>query len=389
MSDANRTILRYVEEVAWGEVPAGPPTFTNLRETGEGLKGTKQTEVSEEIRSDRQIPGIIRTGIGAEGDLNFELSYASYDPFFLAVLMASAFSASVSVASGVAVTVAAAAGTFTLGAGTWDNTPSVGEWVRFRGFPTNAGNNGVFKVSAASATVITVSNKDGLVDEAGVTINAETAKQAVNGVAEKSFSIEREHTDLTNIFELYRGLMPASMSLEIPVDGRITGSFSFMGKDEQATTATAGDGSPNAANDNEILSSANNIRWINISHGSVCLFSGTIEVTNNLREIRCAGELSPHDLGIGRFAVTGDLELLFQDHTQKSRYLAHTEAGFAVAIQATDGAVIVFEVPSFQMSDDETVAGGVDTELVESISFEAFMNATEDITMRIALFDAP
>jgi len=396
MSDANRTVLRYVEETTWGEVPAGPPKFTNLRETGESLKGSKQTEVSEEIRSDRQIPNVIRTGIGAEGDLNFEYSYASYHDFLRALLMAAAWASAVTVASAAQVDVTAASGTFTHSVA-WDTPPTVGSWVRVSGYTgAYVGNNGYFKVATSAAGVFTVSNKDNMVDAAGQTgITIIQGASIVNGVAPTSFAIEREHEDLTNVLELYRGMMVESLSLDIPVDGRITGSFGFMGKDEQAKTATSGDGSPNAANENDIVSSANDIQFINIDHGSVCLMSGSIEVTNNLRAIRCAGELANHAIGVGRFGVTGDLELLFEDNTQKAKYLAHTAAGIAVAIEdgMTSGALglgngTVLEIPSFQMSDDETAAGGVDTELAESISFEAFMNPTEDITMRIIIWPA-
>jgi len=395
MSDANRTVLRYYEEATWGEI-TGNPKMTNLRETGESLKGTKQTEVSEEIRSDRQIPGIIRTGIGAEGDLNFEYSYASYHDFLRALLMAAAWSSAVTVATAAQVDVTAATGTFTH-ATAWDTAPTVGQWVRVSGYTgAYVANNGYYKIATSAAGTFTVSNKDNLVDAAGQTgITIKQGAQIVNGVTPVSFSIEREHEDLTNIFELYRGMMPESMSLDIPVDGRITGSFSFMGKDEQALSATSGDGSSTAANENDIVSAANDIQFINVDHGSVCLMSGSIEVTNNLRPIRCAGELANHAIGTGRFGVTGDLELLFEDHTQKDKYLAHTEAGMAIAIEdaMTSGVLglgngTLFEIPSFQMGDDETVAGGVDTELSESISFEAHMNATEDITMRIVIWPA-
>ena len=395
MSDANRVTLRYWEESTWGEI-TGTPKFTDLRISGESLKGTKQTEVSEEIRSDRQIPSIIRTGIGAEGDVNIELSMVTYEDFFRALFMAAAWSSAVTVMSSGTVGVVAATGVFTHGTG-WDNTPTAGQWVRIAGMAT-AGNNGYFKVAATPAptgTTFAVSNKDDLVDEAGASANIVQGAQIVNGVAETSFAFERQPEDLSNVFMQYTGMMPASFSLDIPVDGRITGAFSWLGKQELSSTATAGDGSPNAVNDNPVVSSANDVQFINIDHGSVCLMSGSVEISNNLRDIRCAGELSLNSIGVGRFMVTGELELLFLNLTQKNKYLAHTASGFAIAIEdgETTGALsvgnaMVLEIPSYQMSDDETVAGGVDTEVVESISFESFMNPTENITARMVVWPA-
>jgi len=398
MSDSNRVALRYWEESTWGVI-TGNPKMTNLRFTSESLKGTKSTEVSDEIRSDRQIPDIIRTGIMAEGDINTELSMVSYEDFFRALFMAAAWSSAATVVSAAAVDVTAASDLFTIAAGTWTTTPTAGQWVRVSGYTGAAAvNNGYFKVAATPApttTTFTVSNGDDLVDAVGSAETIIQGAQIVNGVAETSFSIEREFTDLTNIFSLFTGMMVSSYSLEIPVDGRITGTFSFMGKQEEAKTATSGDGSPNAVNDNPVVSSANDIQFINVDYGSVCLVSGSIEITNNLREIRCAGELALNSVGIGRFGVTGDLELLFTSLAQKNKYLAHTASGFAVAIEdgETTGALglgnaMVLEIPSYQQADNETVAGGVDSEVVESISFEAYMDPTENITARLVVWPA-
>ncbi len=399
MSDANRTALRYDEEASWGEV-TGTPTFIDLRETGESLKGTKQTEVSEEIRDDRQIPGVIRTGVGAEGEINFEYNYATYHDFILALLGSAAFSAATVQASAVAVSLVASTGVFTVDAATWTVTPTAGTWVRISGYlTTEVANNGYYKVAVSPApttTTFAVVNKDDLVDAAAAAaITIKTGAQATNGVADKSFTIERENVDLTTTFQHYLGMKVESMSLDIPVDGRITGSFGFMGKQEIVAAATVGDGSPTAANENDIVSSANDIQFINIDESGICLMSGSIEVTNNLRPIRCAGEIANHEIGIGRFGVTGDLELLFEDNTQKTKFLAHTEINIAIAIEdaMTTGALglgngTIIEIPSAQFSDDETVAQGVDTELSESTSFEALMNTVEDITMRFIIWPA-
>jgi len=398
MGDANRVTLRYWEESTWGEI-TGTPTFTDIRMVSEGLKGTKQTEMSEEIRSDRQIPGIIRTGEASEGPVNFELSMVTYEDWFRGLFMAAAFSAGVAVLTAEAVNVTGATNLFTKAATTWDTTPTAGMWVRVSGFTGgDAVNNGYFKVSVSPApttTAFTVDNGDDLIDATGSAETITQGAQIVNGVALTSFAIERENEDLSGVFMQYLGMTPSSFTLDIPVDGRITGNFTFMGKQEQTSAVTAGDGSPTATNDNPVVSSANDIQFINIDHGSVCLMSGSVEITNNIREIRCAGELSLNSVGAGRFGITGDLELLFTSLTQKDKYLAHTASGFAIAIEdaETGGALalgngMVLEIPSYQMSDDETVAGGVDTEVVESISFEALMDPTELITARLVVFPA-
>lgn len=85
MSDASRAQLYYVEEAAWGTTPAS--ALKALRMTGESLKQATDTTVSNEIRSDRQVPDVVRVGARAEGDVNFELSYGTFDELLEGALM--------------------------------------------------------------------------------------------------------------------------------------------------------------------------------------------------------------------------------------------------------------------------------------------------------------
>lgn len=84
MSESNRMAFRYLKEVTWGTTPAS--ALKTLRITGESLSTQSQTVESAEIRSDRQLRDLIRTGISGSGDVNFELSYGTLDEFLEAVL---------------------------------------------------------------------------------------------------------------------------------------------------------------------------------------------------------------------------------------------------------------------------------------------------------------
>lgn len=72
------TRVAYVAESAWGTTPA-TPTFKVLRVTGTGLRTTKQTDTSKEIRADRNVTDEFQLGQDANGSYNFELSYATLD----------------------------------------------------------------------------------------------------------------------------------------------------------------------------------------------------------------------------------------------------------------------------------------------------------------------
>ena len=69
--------LRYIEELTFGETPAG--NMNALRHTSCGLAVNKDTFQSAELRTDRQISDLRHGDIQVGGPIAMELSYAEYD----------------------------------------------------------------------------------------------------------------------------------------------------------------------------------------------------------------------------------------------------------------------------------------------------------------------
>jgi hypothetical protein len=82
---SNRTAIRYIAEVTPGTTPA-TPALKELRFTGESLGKNITNVKSNEIRSDRNISGLIPTDVEIGGDINGEMSYGTYDDFIEAAL---------------------------------------------------------------------------------------------------------------------------------------------------------------------------------------------------------------------------------------------------------------------------------------------------------------
>lgn len=85
MADGSRHNLSYIEEATRNVTPA-TPVFKPIRHTGTTLALSKDTVQSEEIRSDRQIADFRHGAYKVGGDVNIELSYASFDDILEAVL---------------------------------------------------------------------------------------------------------------------------------------------------------------------------------------------------------------------------------------------------------------------------------------------------------------
>lgn len=84
-ASSNLTRLRVIKETAFGTTPTTGAS-TDIRFTGESLNFSLQTETSKEIRADRQIADLIQTGAETSGDIQFEMSYGTFDDFIAAAL---------------------------------------------------------------------------------------------------------------------------------------------------------------------------------------------------------------------------------------------------------------------------------------------------------------
>lgn len=81
-ADASATRLAVVPETTWGTTPS-TPSFTSLRITGETLAPVKETVRTNELRADRNVTDEIMTARSSSGEINFELSYGTFDhPLF-------------------------------------------------------------------------------------------------------------------------------------------------------------------------------------------------------------------------------------------------------------------------------------------------------------------
>ena len=83
-AEASQTRLAYVAEAIIGTTPA-TPSFKTARYVSEGIKFTKQTVISDEIRADGNVTDIIDVGRAVEGPVAFELSYGTFDDFLESV----------------------------------------------------------------------------------------------------------------------------------------------------------------------------------------------------------------------------------------------------------------------------------------------------------------
>lgn len=380
----NRVLVSYVEESTFGTTPTG--NIKELRMTGESLKGDTTTTPSNEIRDDRMISDVMRTMISASGDINFELSYGTYDDFFQSALRSAGWSTAKPVIA-ASTNLTFAANTITLGVGTWTNTPAAGDWIRITGATANPNNNRYVKVTAATSTAITVAHTFTDTGAETGTTDIDIGAQIVNGVSDSSYSLERKYGDLSNIFESFVGMEIESMNLSITAEGIVSGSFSFMGKQAASVSATIGTGYT-AANANPVINSVDDVEAIQTGYADLASTAFSLTVANNLRGRTQVGSLGYQSVGDGQCEVSGTLQKYFVNHTQFNKYLNFTEDSICVIIEDSLGNGYVIEIPEVNYTDGQRAAGGNNADIIADLQWQAKRDATDDAMIRIVRFAA-
>jgi hypothetical protein len=232
-SDANTTNLAYCEETTYGALPTSPE-FKTIRLTGETLAHAKETIQSQEIRSDRQVPDLVKVGSSATGNVNFELSFAEYLPFIEAVLCSSFDDITLTDVSG---SIDKDAHTFT--AGTPGAVASLPEGGFVKVASATLVNNGIKRVLTNDGTVLTFAPGSFSANTSGQNATF-TTSDLRNGLERRSYTIEREviNSEGTKLYQSYPGCYVGMMDLRVESKQIVTGSFGVMGKFGQASLST-------------------------------------------------------------------------------------------------------------------------------------------------------
>jgi len=166
--DSNRTALRVVKETSFGVAPANP-IYKEIRRTSDALAFTPTTEVSSEIEATRQVTDLIRTGNDAGGDVGLEFSLENMDVFMEGLFCnpwlrtpevvngpSWKYGASATRITAIAATSITLAATSVLSGSLINATGTAfvsGHLIRLTGVVAG---NGLYAVSASSATSITI-----------------------------------------------------------------------------------------------------------------------------------------------------------------------------------------------------------------------------------------
>lgn len=395
-ADSSSAQLFMDEEVCWGDDPlvvSPRPVLTAVRFTGESLEHTQETIASDEIRSDGQVSDFVRVAVGATGDINFELSYRTFDRFFEGMLRNN-WSAEVDANEGspVAIVIDVSPGTILVpgSPNALSGEVQIGQFLRISGSTVSPTNDGIYEVTSDDGDGLLGLSPSPPSAESDAAIRVQ-ASRLINGTTKKSYLIEKRFTDLSPQQSLYfTGMRVGSGDASIAPGEIITGTLSFLGKRGFALdgplSSVAGI-TEVAAPTFDVANAVDNIEDLLLDGAPLDadLTGITWAVNNNTRDKPAVSVLGNVDIGLGRFNVEGNITMYFSSRILYDKFLAFSTHSwsFVVTVGLND---YLFEFPSIKFSTGVIVAEGNDGDVLANMDFQAKRDPTKGYTMAINRF---
>jgi len=378
----------YKPEVTWGETPVAG-TYTEIRTTGADFNHVMTTAASAEVRSDRQVPDLVEIGGSAVGSLPFELSETEYDPFMAAILGTTFTVTTMTAANLQAI---AASSTIVRATGSFlTDGFVVGQWVKTTGF-TAAANNGIFLITALTATIMTVFPTATLVDEVSTAGRSISGKFARNGTTPVSYVFEEQDLDL-NIYNFFNGMRVSQMDLSFATQAILTGTFALMGKGGSVSGASPLGTTVTPAQTGSVMNATANVGTI--YEGTIvppstvpavlttALKSVALTVTGNLRNQPAIANKSGVGIGYGSLGITGTLVAYFDSITLRNKFFSHVVSGLSLRVTSVTPKTYIFTLPKLYFSDGNKQQVTINNDLLISLPFTAVREPTQNFTMQI------
>ena len=185
-----------------------------------------------------------------------------------------------------------------------------------------------------------------------------------------TFTIVKGYKDI-DVWTTFTGVHIGQMSLEIPEEGRITGTFTAMGLgyEDADTNPTTGD-TINPPTTTLPMGSATSVGDIEIDDtplaGSACISAMTLNIDNTMQVQRCLGKAGPGALIATRANITGTVTMAWSQQAWTIWKNMLTREAVKLTFPLTDGVnTYLFEIPEAELDGDLPDGGNEDIVQVE------------------------
>jgi hypothetical protein len=272
---------------------------------------------------------------------------------------------------------------------------SVATVTNFAGGSTTE--RGFFTVTSVSSDVIGVSPTPGTNANAGaigVTVRGSMLRNPGNyaNIVPQSFTFEPGYTDV-GLYFLQNGMRVNDITLDVQASNLVTGTFNFMGKATTTLTSTQLGAAPYIVCDTTNTESLNATTDVGtLTKNGVALTTAVkqikIDAKATLRNQMAVGSKFPVGIGTGRFTLSLTAQAYFATFDLYNNFLNHDTVAMEFSFQDSDGHAYYFTVPAMKVTSDPIEAKGIDQDVMEELTFEAFRDSSTQCMLQIDRFSS-
>ena len=305
-----------------------------------GLSMTRALIESNEIRGD-MLTAMARLGHrSVGGGYNGDLSIGSWDDWLEAAVRAT-WVAAVAITESTMTSITTTTSTIVAAAGSWiTEGVRVGDLVRLTGHATTANNDLTLRVTAVTASTITVSGTPLTADAVADTAFTLTILKKLANAAtptRRAFYIDEYNQDI-DVSEVYDWCRISGFTLRMTPDGMATIDWRIVGRGQapRATGASPYYTSPTLARTIGLVASDATIR---LNGAEVATFTSLELVYDlNATTLPVIGSSNTPDVFDNKAQMSGNLSMLRDDLANVTSFDAETEMELHVLLQEPDAA---------------------------------------------------
>lgn len=256
---------------------------------------------------------------------------------------------------------------------------------------------GVFKVTQVSNDEIFVTPTPNTLNNAtkAVTIKGSMLRNPgdIASIIPQSFSIETAYNDIGQ-FMTADGMRVGTFDLNVATGAIVTGSLAFSGKATAGGPAPIlGDGDNYTLLESTITEVMNATADVGVIKKNGVVLDAAIQQIQlkgaaTLRDQMAVSSKFPKGIGTGRFQLTGSFDAYFQDLDFWTNFLNHDTISLEWNFIDIEKNSYVFTLPALKILTDPIGPGGIDQDIIEKMSFNAFRDANTECMLQVDRFSS-
>lgn len=207
----------------------------------------------------------------------------------------------------------------------------------------------------------------------------------INASQKPSFILEKHFADI-DVFHQYTGLMVDTLSMDIPSNGKITGSISFIGLNEYSSDDTAAAmTTPVEAATFEIMNSVENVSGV--YEGGIpfagCIDRIALSTNNNVRARHCVGSATATAQGLGKLQISGVFRAHYSSRELYEKKLDQTASALAWSMVDSAGNRYDITLPNIRYTEGQVITAGNNSDVIADLGFTALLHPGLGYMIRI------